>query len=286
MTLLLFLTACASTITRDPGAADAEIEAPDAGRDAGRVEPIDPPDPELQLGRTLRCELDDEAALAAVVRWVACTPDETTTVRGLFEAWEAGLYAAVEENGGFTGGSALEIPCDGWRCIAEARSCEEASRCIEEAYAGAACEPRTRSCDGSRVTRCASDGRGSAELIDCADFGATCSEGQCRLGECVFSEGYYHLDCDGDDLVLCEGAVRMSCDAWQSGARCGRFAIGGEVPTAWCSRSDESVAGAYDFPVSCESSGTIRFESVSTDAFSYDCLANGYRGCTERGCSE
>jgi hypothetical protein len=286
MALLLFLTACSSSISRDPGATDAEIETPDAGRDAGRVEPIDPPDPELRLIHTLRCGLDDGAALAAAVRWVACTPEETTTVRGLFEAWEAGLFAAVEENGGFTGGSAIEIPCGAWRCLSGARSCEEAARCVEDAFGGGACEPYTRTCDGARVTRCASDGRGRAELIDCSDLGASCSAGRCELGECVFSEGYYHLDCDDDDLVLCEGAVRMSCDAWRPGARCGSFAIGGEVPTAWCTRSDEFVAGAYDFPVSCESSGAISFESVSTEAYEFDCLANGYRGCTARGCSE
>jgi hypothetical protein len=282
--LLFLLQGCPSAVMRDPGA-DGSTDPidDDAGRRADAGSDAGTPDPALQLGRTLRCELDDEQALDAMVRWVACTPKDTTTVRGLFEAWEAGLFSWVEENGGFTGGSAIDLPCGVWQCVASARSCDEADRCVNEAYTGGACEPYSRTCDGSRVERCARDGRGRAELIDCADLGGSCVEGHCEIGECVFGEGYYHLSCEDNDMVLCEGVLRMSCDAWSPGDRCGSFAVGGEVPTTWCTRADGFVAGAYDFPVEC-TGDVMRFESVSTLAYTFDCGANGYDGCNMRGC--
>ena len=250
----------------------------DAGTDAG-------PPSDLSLGRALTCQLDAQGAMRAAARHIACDPGATgATVVAIVEAWEAGLFSHVEESGGFISGLGAERGCEAWRCAAEAASCEAYAACLERDRRPGPCEPFTTRCEGASLLRCEPDGASAVALVDCASFGATCADGRCRLGDCAFGTDYYHLECVEGSLSLCDGAIRMDCSAWSPGSACTSFHIGGEVPTQWCSPSGESEYGAYSRPVECDGR-TIRFVSVSTRAHALDCVASGYRGCDERGCT-
>jgi hypothetical protein len=248
--------------------------AVDAGRDGG-------PPPDTRLGEALTRAMDADTALAGIVRFVACT-DTRATVVGLMEAWEAGLLSAFELSGGLVEGYDADLGCEAWRCLASAGSCELAAACMPAR--DEACEPSSAGCDADVITTCAADGSGARRLFDCATLGARCEEGRCHLGDCVFGAAHYQLECEGDALTICEGAVRMPCEAWAPGSSCTSFAIGGEVPTQWCSPSGVPVSGAYSRPVDCDDGGSLSFASVSTRVYRFDCLANGYAGCEDRGC--
>ena len=98
------------------------------------------------------------------------------------------------------------------------------------------CEPGTDRCqpDGSLST-CNREGTGFVRTLDCAALGLRCGpsteiEGTSAcLGEggCEMRSHVYTVTCDDDDLVACDGAIRLPCDEWRDGTRCGFFAIGG-----------------------------------------------------------
>ncbi len=291
MTRLLFvasvslsLLGCARSTVRDEDdsgavpSADARVVAVDSGsrRDAGRdAGPLD-----VRLGAALTCALDADAALAAIVRFIACTESPATVV-SMMEAWEAGLLSGLEPSGGLIAGYQGEVGCEAWRCLASASSCDAASVCL--APSGGACEPGSLRCDGDIIVACAMEGDGARRAFDCASLGATCDGGRCNRDGCTFYGDYYQLECQDDALTLCDGAIRMPCEAWAPGSACASFAIGGEVPTQWCSPSRMGVAGAYARAVECVG-GALLFESVSTRTYRFDCTANGYSRCAERGC--
>lgn len=272
-----------------PPASDAGVAARDAGRptmrpDGGRP---DAGAPDTDLARALACDLDADAALRAVTRFVACDPAaERSTVVAIMEAWEAGLLARVEESGGLVEGLAADLGCEVWGCVAAAASCDAYGACLEAARRPMPCEPFTTLCAGDTLMVCGSDGAEARTLVDCARFDAICQDGACQIGECRFGRDYYHLGCDADAnaLVLCDGARRVDCDDVLPGSRCASFHIGGEVPTQWCSPTGGSAAGAYPREVDSCAGGVFTFESVSGVTYSLDCRAEGYRNCTVRGC--
>jgi hypothetical protein len=228
--------------------------------------------------------MDPDAAMRAVTRFIACEPDtERATVVAVMEAWEAGLLSHVEESGGLIEGLGLDLGCAAWRCAAEAEGCGDYEAECRQPGRREPCTPAETSCVGTTLFRCANDGSERRALIDCARFGATCDDGLCRLGDCGFGRDYYHLECEGNALTLCGGALRMDCGAWSPGSSCASFYIGGEVPTQWCSPSGMGEAGGYSRPVECDGR-TIRFVSVSGREHALDCIANGYSSCDERGC--
>ncbi|MDQ3038143.1 MAG: hypothetical protein M3Y87_37470 [Myxococcota bacterium] len=260
---------------------------PDAGLivagtiDAGTIDAsVPPPSP---LRRALTCDLDDAAVLRAAARFTSC--DERATMRQVVEMWEAGLFSGIDLSGGLVGPGLDDLGCEVWRCIAGAGDCAAMTACLEGASSEPAggCPAFTQVCDGTSIALCDDAGRAHRRL-DCAALGATCEEGRCRLGDCQFGAEFYQLDCVDGDLAVCGGAIRASCGAWIAGSRCASFAIGGEVPTAYCSPTGGGVAGAYPTPVSC-ASGIVTFESSATGrTFRFECAASGYAGCDERGC--
>lgn len=258
-------------VSSDVPLADAAVrpDAPsiDTGRDAPAVD--------RTLQEALSCELTSEVALAAMVRHVACLERrENASVGGFYEAWEVGLFSAIEPaHTSFHPG----LGCAAWRCVAEATSCGEARRCLAPP---AACEPSDASyCDGDELVSCV-----GSERIDCAALGMRCTDEGCAVGECVVDFGTsYRLACDEDDVVLCDGARRIDCQGLGLGS-CAHFAISGEVPTVWCSPDGMNGYGAYGSPIECEG-GRIAFESAASgDRITFDCTANGYTGCDEWGC--
>ncbi len=251
--------------------ADVTLAERDAPRDVGR----DAPPVESPLARVLRCDLSDEDALTAMVRHQSCLARrEFASVGGFYEAWEAGLFSALEP--GYTSFDP-GLGCEAWRCILSARSCMDAQLCENMARpCGAGGAPY---CEGERFVTCGPLG---GRAFDCTQLGARCTDEGCALDGCVFRPGdNYQLGCDEDDLVLCEGAIRVDCGAM--GRSCGSFAVGGEVPTLWCSPPDFGGAGAYGSPIEC-TAGRIEFMSVSGRVVAYDCVAAGYAGCDEWGC--
>lgn len=261
----------------DAGALGRDAAAP---RDA--FAPPDPPPADVRLGDAISCGLDGgERMVRAAARLVACR--ERGTVSQLVELWEAGLWSGIEPSGGAPGLDGIDLGCDAWACLASIGSCAEVDAC--RARPGGPCEPYARACRGTEIVTCDRDGAALVHGFDCASVGATCEGGSCVLGGCRFGAEHYALVCDGDDLVLCDGAVRLDCAAWREGTACAPFHVGGEVPIAWCSPGGESAYGGYERPVECDGR-TIRFESQSSrQRYELDCVAAGYPGCDERGCT-
>jgi hypothetical protein len=288
--LCVLLTGCPMSNTRDDGGGTDDPDAGlDAGSDAG-ASPIDdagrdagPAD--LSLGAALHCGMDRDDVMRFAARHTACRAPERATIVALVEAWEAGLLSQLDQSGGVVEGLEAALGCPTWRCALEAESCEQYEACLDAAAIAGACEPATTRCEGTDIVRCDEDGAASHVILECASFGASCADGACTIGDCSFGPNYYNLECVEDDLVLCEGLVRMPCDAWEPGTTCRSFAIGGEVPTQWCAPEGFGGAGAYERPVdSCEG-GVIAFESVSGETYTFDCIEAGYPGCDERGCT-
>lgn len=246
--------------------------------DVGARSDTPPPVTESPLARVLRCGLSEDDALAAMVRHQSCLERrENASVGGFYEAWEAGLFSALEPAyTSFEPG----LGCDAWRCMLSSGSCMDAALC------GTMVRPCSADgspyCEGENFVTCGPLG---GRAFDCTALGARCSEEGCTLDGCVFRPGEsYQLGCDEDDLVLCEGAIRVDCAA--TGRSCRSFAVGGEVPTRWCSASDFGDAGAYGSPIECTPAGRIAFMSVSGRVVGYDCVAAGYAGCDVWGCVE
>ena len=272
--------------TRDTGARDAttpiDSTARDGGVDAG---PGDAGPEETRLANELACRLDHDTALDAAARAAACAPDTRGSMRSYFEAWEAGLLGTPVLFHGLTGFD-YEWGCDAWRCIASATSCEAFDTCLADSVRGGPCVGGSTRCNGDLYEVCRSDGSGYSVGFDCATLGATCTADEaCVISDtCSFGMYHYELDCLDGDLVLCDGLERTSCDAWHPGSSCASFAISGEVPTVWCSPTGENGYGAYaESRVTC-TAGTVSFTSATSVSATYDCLANGYSGCNERGC--
>ncbi|HJL17421.1 MAG TPA: hypothetical protein RMH99_17260 [Sandaracinaceae bacterium LLY-WYZ-13_1] len=267
-----------------PGAADAgSPTTPDAGptaEDAG-------PPTDLRLARALTCALEAPDVRRAVVRHVACDRETRATVRGLVEAWEAGLFGSFETYVEDTAGYPFQFGCDAWRCLAAATSCVEHDECLAGVREGGCDDARTR-CDGTVLERClpsrSGAGEGFAPVFDCAAVGAGCVDGRCELDGCAFGSFAEELRCDGDDVALCEGAATIDCGAWRPGTSCQYFAIGGEIPTRSCLPSGFGGAGAYPTDVECDDAGVIRFPTALEEEVVIDCVAEGYAGCDPRGC--
>jgi hypothetical protein len=287
----LFLCGCPESSTRGDGGRepDAGDRDTDAGADAYVPPPIDGgPDAgpaELALGVALHCDIDPDDVVRLAARHTACRAPEHTTIVAVVEAWEVGLLSQLDQSGGVIEGMEADIGCPAWRCAADAESCDAYEACLDAAAIPGACEPYSLRCDGTNVVRCAEDGTASHVILECASFGASCDEGSCRIGECSFGPNYYNLGCDEGDLVLCEGLVRMSCEAWEPGTTCRSFAIGGEVPTQWCAPEGFGGAGLYSLPVDECEAGVISFETASGESYTFDCIDAGYAGCDERGCT-
>lgn len=255
----------------DTGVASVDVAITE--RDAPR---LDTPPPTSPLETVLSCGFDEADALRAIVRHVSCLERrESASVGGFYEAWEAGLLSGIEPAyTSFEPG----LGCEAWRCIADATSCMDANLC----------STMTRPCGDGGAPYCQGDdfiscGPLGGRAFDCVALGATCTPEGCAAEGCVFAPGQpYQLSCDGDDLVLCDGAIRVDCGA--RGASCGSFAVGGEVPIAWCSPPGFGGAGAYGSPIECADDGTISFTSVSGAFVRFDCEGAGYSGCDEWGC--
>ncbi len=269
----------ASVVDSRPGS-DTGVDAP-PGTDAG-------PDFEgREFYEALSCGFDRATALRAVVREVACTHDSIaslTTIRGITEAWEVGLFSGLESNvfGPIGHG------CAEWQCVAAATSCAEREACRD---AGESCESGSR-CNGTSVEYCRYHEDPSLRrwrgTFDCGGVGGTCETldgvSQCLLGDCRFVGGGYVLECDGDDLTLCDGAARVSCGDVAPGAVCASLAVSGEAPTRFCNPSGvRSTAGVYDYPNDC-TDGVVAFTSASEVEYRFDCVAAGYSGCDDSGC--
>jgi hypothetical protein len=259
----------------EPGAMDAGRNAEE--RDAGVM---------LRPGRLMRalhCDLDDEAALRAIARHVACDPDTRGTVRSYYEAWEAGLFGTFEPGLELFLGYRVSYGCPAWRCMASAASCEEHAACIDDAQSAARCDPEERRCDGGVIEECVGSGDGFVPVFDCGVVDAACVNGACRTDEgCEFGRRPEELACSGDALVLCDLAVSCPLN-WQEGTSCASFLVGGELPTMWCSGEGDQAGGYTSAPIRC-AGGTIELESVSGARRTFDCRSQGYSGCDASGC--
>jgi hypothetical protein len=260
----------------DSGVASLDVAITE--RDAPRPDvPRDTPPPTSPLQAVLSCRFDEESALRAIVRHVSCLERrESASVGGFYEAWEAGLFSGIEPAyTSFEPG----LGCEAWHCIADATSCMDAALCDTMARpCGADGLPY---CQGDEFVTCGASSTGRA--FDCSAVGAGCTPEGCAIDGCLFRPGEsYQLSCDGPDLVLCEGAIRVDCAA--RGASCGSFAVGGEVPIAWCRPPGFGGAGAYGSPIECAEDGVISFTSASGVFVRFDCQDAGYSGCDEWGC--
>jgi hypothetical protein len=292
----LLATGCGFRSSLSPEPRDAGVEPDgsvvpvDAGRDARASDAGDVP-PREGLYPTLQCNLDASSALTAIARHVACTPVDRrarTTMKGLMEAWEAGLLSGLV---GASTGLELGSGCAEWQCAATAGSCAELNDCIAEREP---CESGTR-CRGNQLETChtvlSTGARYWGVGVDCSSLGGVCDVtdglGRCDIGGCFIGPWDYHaIACDGNDLTLCDGAVRYPCDAEGPGAVCGSVAVSGEVPTYYCNTGGvERTAGVYASPVEC-ADGVVTFESLTEETHRFDCIAAGYRGCDEAGCLE
>lgn len=319
MRTLLCLTALlAGCIARQPNAdapeADALLAAPDATREGG-VRDADAPDaadaaiadaaiadaaaPRSRMARFLSCDLTREAALDSVVRLVACLPalrdDRRTTVPGLFEAWEAGLFAGVGGTAQITSPVPLQFGCPAMRCLVDAPDCDAARRCLAtpvdpDPAPDVECEPGWEQCVDGRVVRCSETGR-EYVAMDCGALDTACvpagemrGRAACALAGCEIPLSLNARRCDGDDLVLCDGVLRLDCAEWRPEGQCQSFAIGGEIPIDFCGPPGFGGAGAYNQPVDCLADGVMQFTTLGTDTWRYDCRGRGYRGCDARGC--
>lgn len=275
-----------------PDAAIRDARLPDAMPDGAR--------PSVPLARLLSCELDRDQALAAIVRMVACLPDlrgdERTSVPGLYEAWEAGLFAGVGDDAQTTSPVPLQFGCDAWRCLVDVDTCNDARRCLAlpvdpNPAPDVECEPGWERCVDDRLVRCGI--RGTEYIaLDCPVLDMGCAidperrgRAYCESDACTVRADLYARRCAGDDaLVMCDGAISLRCDAWRPGSRCQSFAIGGEVPIDFCGPPEFGGAGAYNAPVECADDGRIAFTALGVDAYRFDCRAAGYSGCNDRGC--
>ncbi|MEM9193600.1 MAG: hypothetical protein AAGF12_30780 [Myxococcota bacterium] len=268
------------TIFGDADAPEGDAELPiDAQLPIDAPRPIDePPEGALRLQSALRCDLSDEVALAGLVRMQTCRTDGPyRRLGGYIEAWEVGLLSGLDfpvEAGG----------CATLQCAANSSTCEAYQQCIDALSIPADCRSEALRCDGSQLYVC--DWRQNALIpsVDCADYGATCGSSGCQIGDdCWFGAStYYSVSCEDNDLTLCGGSFRTPCSAVSPSATCESFAVGGEAPTSFCSVNGSGY-GAYDTEVEC-SGGRVSFTSTTTATYAFDCLANGYRGCSEEGC--
>lgn len=285
---MIVVTACGRARVGPLSASDA-VERP---KDAGTATPVDagfpsdagfrdggsPPQP---LAEVLTCSLDRDAALEAAVRIVSCSDQNRNrySVRTAVEAWEGFVLGSFDPTvGTFTG---LPHGCPIWRCAAEASDCRDLLRCIDdESIRFTRCFDGEPMCEGDTLAVCL--GGRVLPHVDCGALGGTCRDRQCWIGRCSLNA--FDVQCnDEGDLSACGGAVTLDCDRFAPGSRCASFYVGGEPPVPWCSPTGMSEAGAYDIPVDCRR-GTISFESVSGVEYEYDCIANGYGACNERGC--
>ncbi len=274
---------------------DARADVPEAMPDAHP--PMADAAPSLDgIIEVLTCGFDEQTALRAAVRRSACDFSGRFSVKSLMEAWEGGLWGHWDLTLGNYVGYDITYGCEIYRCLANATSCTEARACIDPT--GGACLADYGYCDGDRLMKCRADDRPGVEVIDCAAFGATCVEevlghgatqAQCALGDCRFGSNYYGLECDGNDLTLCDGAIRSTCGAWTAGTSCGSFYIGGELPTVSC-MFNTGVPGAYagdgaGYEVMCDANAVMSFSTTTGRSYTFDCRANGYPDCLGRGCA-
>lgn len=273
-------------------AADAVVP-----RDAEPPPPDRGPSPGGPLARALRCDLSEDAALRATVRWVACAAqDDRSTVTGLMEGWAAGLFGTGDPFARQLSSQMLGLGCDRWQCLADALDCDAARACRSgpppdpEPAPDVECEPGRAYCQGNAVIAC-DDGL-TRLLLDCTPLGMTCQHAPgsgrtfCASDACQTVLGVNELICDGDRLTACEGTLAIDCETLRPGSRCQSFAIGGEVPINFCGPEGFGGAGAYATPVDCADDGVITFTALQVDEYRFDCRAAGYAGCDERGCVE
>lgn len=289
---LLLLTACGSADTTDllsaSGADAGSARDAQTPRDAGNAR--DAGSDDTLLGRALACHLTEEAQVEAAVRVIACSdPDLRATVVSYIEAFDSGLLGSFEPYLEGLTGFPLRQGCEFWRCAAVADSCDSLAACVPAPLAGVCREEdrfRAR-CVGDKLARCEADE--VRLVVDCADFGAACIDGQCERDGCRFGDfadgGVERLSCsdDGERLVVCDGVFDMKCDAFRPGSSCADFYVSGEIPVSWCSPTGEGVAGAYDTPGVC-GHGSFLFYPATRGGGEFSCSMNDYRGCNERGC--
>lgn len=268
--------------SRDAGGRDSG-DAGDAGvLDSGRAS-------DHTLSDTMACHLQRAEALDAVARTIACEPESRSTFLGLFEAWEAGLLG-MDGTGSVYSGHALTRGCAAWRCVARANDCGEYADCVEPAEP-TTCTPGEEICRDGAIARCNLEGTAFVSIFACGDVGMTCGPSEMFSGVmaclghggCEMRGHIYDFRCEGDDLVICDGAVRTTCDTWRPGGRCQSFAVGGEVPIDFCGPPGFGGAGAYDSDNECDGDVVV-FAALGVEPVRYDCAANGYAGCSPRGC--
>jgi hypothetical protein len=287
---LLFFGVILMGCSRSHGTLDLEPDSGSSGvtTDAASPDDVRPPDIEPEpspmglLGRVLSCSLSLDEALPAAVRLAACDADlgGHESASWVMETWEVGLASRLEANV-----SGYPFTCERMRCAADASSCDDYDACLSTIRIPGPCEPYGVSCAGDVITHCDPEGTSRERTLDCAVLGGTCEEGRCHRGECTFGMDYYALTCSEDEpgtLVLCDD-LRVDCAAATPGGVCQSVAVGGEAPSDWCAPPGAERYGLYGMPIECDG-GAIEFDSFSGRSFRYDCIANGYSGCGERGC--
>lgn len=270
-------------------APDAGVDAPiDAAVDARRIDvgfdapPIDVgtdagSSPELLA--QLTCGLDEEQMLLAIARYVGCETDEDFSMVQVMEAWEGFVLGSPDPGPGSSIG--LPMGCDIWQCYERERVCRDARICIADNALERGCMPGETRCIGDHVTSCYENSMLS--VVNCARFGAACIGDACVTDEgCEFGP-FRPYGCDAATIDVC--GETLFCPEYNGGS-CASFAVGGEVPTTWCSPTGEGVAGAYNQPVDCdEDTGVVRFTTVAGGEYVFDCVDNGFRRCNDaRGC--
>lgn len=251
---------------------DVGLDAPplDSGADAGTSE---------ELLSQLTCGLTEEQVLLAIARYVGCNTDEEVTMAMLLEAWEGFVLGAPDP---FPGALAnIPMGCDIWQCYGRERVCRDARICIADQALERGCEIGETRCIDGHVTSCFDNSMLS--IVNCTVFDSTCVDDHCVSPEgCEFGP-FRELGCVDGDIHLCDET--LSCAEFNGGS-CSSFAVMGEVPTTWCSPTGEPAAGAYRTEVDCEEdTGFVNFTTVAGTEITFDCMANGFRRCSdERGC--
>ncbi len=100
-------------------------------------------------------------------------------------------------------------------------------------------------CDGDVLMGCREDGQGMAELEDCSESGATCSDGACRVDDYA-AEAWRTCADEGPVWVDSDGVEGEAIETCADGEHC----VGGACVTCWASQdigcSDELTVSVLD----------------------------------------
>lgn len=110
------------------------------------------------------------------------------------------------------------------------------------------CEPGVKSCDGAKVSLCADDGLNAVVELDCAQQGALCKDGACKLSDC---DSKKTACVDSETLATCAGP---GTDWVQTKCPSGQVCAGGACLAKVCDPGKKSCVGKQ--VAICNASGT------------------------------